>query len=552
MQRSGGMLAALRHRDVRLLMSSAAVSQVGDWLYNVALAVYVYDRTHSSVLIGIITLLRLIPYVLLAPLGGVIADRYERRTVLVVSDVLRAAIMAAVALAVAGGSPVIVVGLLAMATTAAGTAYSPATVAMLPGMLDEDELGAANSLVSLIQSVAIVSGPALGALLLVLATPTWSFVVNAASFALGAVLTARISIRSRPDRNVRGPEHPVREFAAELADGARVVREQPVVRVLTSLVIGSSFVYGTQTVVLVLVASHIGNSTSGVGVFYAALGFGGVIGAPIAARAAREQRLGGIALAALVVGSAPMAVLAVVNTTALAFVLVTISGAGMVVTDVLAITLLQRSVANEVTGRVMGIFDASAIGAIIVGSIVVAPLVNAFSYDTMLVVVALAAPLVVIFQMRSLLHADRDAALTWSQTQLAVRDLQRSSLFASLRESALERIARGIKKERYAVGDTILVEGTIGSACYTVLHGRVDVRRGGEDGEVIATLAENDHFGEIGLLHNVPRTATVTAASDVVLYVIDAETFRAALETDAIVASHAMESAGARLAALTT
>jgi ATP-binding cassette subfamily B protein len=121
-----------------------------------------------------------------------------------------------------------------------------------------------------------------------------------------------------------------------------------------------------------------------------------------------------------------------------------------------------------------------------------------------------------------------------------------------LRESALERIARGIKKERYAVGDTILVEGTIGSACYTVLHGRVDVRRGGEDGEVIATLAENDHFGEIGLLHNVPRTATVTAASDVVLYVIDAETFRAALETDAIVASHAMESAGARLAALTT
>jgi predicted MFS family arabinose efflux permease len=423
---------------------------------------------------------------------------------------------------------------------------------MLPALLDEDELGAANSLTSLIQSVAVVSGPALGALLLVFAAPTWSFVVNAASFALGAALTLRISTRSRPDRSERGHTHPVRQFAGELADGARVLGAQPVVRVLTSLAVGASFVYGTQTVLLVLVASQIGDSTSAVGLLYAALGFGGVVGAPIAARATREQRLGGIALAALAVASAPMAALAVVDTTALAFVLVTISGAGMVVVDVLSITLLQRSVANEVTGRVMGIFDASTIGAIIIGSIAVAPLINALSYDAMLVVVALAAPVVVIFQMRSLLHADRDAALTWSQTQTVVRDLQQVSLFSSLRESALERIARGIKKERFAVGDTILVEGTIGSACYTVLHGRVDVRRGGEDGEVVATLAETDHFGEIGLLHNVPRTATVTAASDVVLYVIDAETFRAALETDAIVASHAMESAGARLAALAT
>jgi MFS family permease len=532
-------------------MSSAAVSQVGDWLYNVALAVYVYDQTHSSAWIGIITLLRLIPYVLLAPLGGVIADRYERRTVLVLSDLVRAGFMGLLALAVAGGTPVIVVGLLATATTAAGTAYMPATVAMLPGMLDEDELGAANSLTSLIQSIAVVSGPALGALLLVIATPTWSFVVNAGSFALGAVLTARIAIRSRPDRGERGNVHPVREFVEELADGARVLREQAVVRVLTTLAVGASFIYGTQTVVLVLVVSHMGNSTSEVGVLYAALGFGGVIGAPIAARAAREQRLGGISLAALAIASAPMAALAFVHTTALAFALVTISGAGMVVVDVLSITLLQRSVANDVTGRVMGIFDASAVGAMIVGSLLVAPLMSAFGYTTMLVVIAVTAPLVVIFQMRSLLYADRDAALTWSQTQFVVRDLQQVALFASLRESALERVARGVKKERYAVGDTILLEGTIGSSCYTVLNGRVDVRRGGEGGEVVATLVENDHFGEIGLLHNVPRTATVTAASDVVLYVIDAETFRAALETDAIVASHAMESAGARLAALT-
>jgi MFS family permease len=544
------MVAALRHRDFRLLMASAAVSQVGDWLYNVALTVYVYDQTHSTAWIGVITLLRLIPYVILAPLGGVVADRYERRMVLLASDVIRAVLMALLAFAVAGGTAVLVVGLLATASTAAGTAYLPATVALLPVMLDEDELGAGNSLTSLIQSVAVVCGPALGALLLFVAAPTWSFVVNAGSFALGAVLTAMIATRSRRARGADEHTHPVRQFAAELADGARVLRDLPVVRVLTSLAVGASFVYGTQTVVLVLVATRVGDSASAVGVLYAALGLGGVLGAPIAARAAREQRLGGIALGALFVSSVPMAALSVVHNATFAFALVTISGMGMVVVDVLSITLLQRSVENDVTGRVVGIFDASTVGAMIVGSLVVAPLISALSYSAMLVTVAVAAPLLVVFQMRSLLHADRDAALTWSQLQFIVRDLQRVSLFAPLREGALERIARGVKKERFAAGETVLVEGTVGTSCYTVLHGRVDVRRGGEEGEIVASLEEDEHFGEIGLLHDVPRTATVTAATDCVLYAIDAETFRAALETDAMVASHALESAGARLAAL--
>jgi ATP-binding cassette subfamily B protein len=156
----------------------------------------------------------------------------------------------------------------------------------------------------------------------------------------------------------------------------------------------------------------------------------------------------------------------------------------------------------------------------------------------------------VIAQFRSLLAADREAAITGAHLRRAVDDLRRVSLFASLREGALERLARGATRERFAVGDTILLEGELGTHCYTVLHGRVDVRRGDADGEVIATLHEDDHFGEIGLLRNVPRTASVTAASDCVLYTIDAETFKSALETDAMVASQAFESATSRLSML--
>ncbi len=545
------MGAALRTRDFRRLIASAAVSQIGDWLYNVALAVYAFERTHSAAWIGVVTLLRLVPYVALAPLGGVIADRYERRTVLISSDVLRAALMTVLAVAVASDAPVLVAGVLACATTAAGTAYFPATVALLPEVLDEDDLASGNSVTSIVQSASIVVGPAIGALLLAVAAPAWSFVANAGTFAVGAALTATVATRSRgggaPDASGT-----VRHFLAELTGGIRVLREAPVVRVLTSLAVGTAFVYGTQTVVLVIIAGErVGHSASSVGVLYGALGLGGLVGAPIGARLAHHPRLGGLALVALGVAALPVAMLWPVHSAAIAFMLVAISGAGQVAVDVVAITQLQRTVANEVTGRVFGIVDALTVGSMIVGSLLVAPLRSAFGFGVMLVVVAAAGPALVLAQSRSLVAGDRDAALAWSRLRRTVDDLQRVTLFAALREGALERLARGAVKERFAVGEAIVTEGERGTTCYTVLHGSVAVRRGGPNGEIVATLHETDHFGEIGLLHGVPRTATVTAATDCVLYAIDAATFRAALDADALVASQALEAAAARLSALT-
>jgi MFS family permease len=551
MKQSQGMSAALRHRDFRRLIESAAASQIGDWLYNVALAVYAFERTHSAAWIGLMTLLRLIPYVLLAPFGGVIADRYERRAVLIVSDVLRAVLMTALALAVASGAPVLVAGLLASLTTVAGTAYFPATVSLIPDVLGEDDLVSGNSIISIVQSASIVVGPAIGGVLLSIAAPTWSFVANAATFALGATLTATIATRSRAQGENREESGRMARFLAELGGGFKVLREFSIVRVLTSLAVATSFMYGTFTVLLVIIAGErVGHDASRVGYLYGALGLGGLFGAPVAARLARHPRLGGVALAALGVAAFPIALLWAVHGAVLAFLLITCSGMAQVVVDVLAITLLQRNVANEVTGRVFGIFDASTVGAMIAGSLIVAPLRDVFGFGPMLLVVAAVGPLIVIAQLGALLHADRDAAITWWQLQRVVDDLRRVSLFAALRDGALERLARGAEKERFAGGETIILQGERGTHCYTVLYGTVAVRRGGADGEVIATLGEDDHFGEIGLLHDVPRTATVTAASECVLYAIDAETFKGALDADAKVASQAFESAAARLSML--
>src|SRR5262245_14216918 len=200
------MLTALRHADFRRLIASETVSQVGDWLYNVALAVYVFDRTHSAAWVGAMTLLRLVPYVVFAPFDGVIADRYERRAVLISSDLARMAVMGLLTVAVASNAPVALIGLLALATTAMGTAYTPATSAFVPDLVGEADLASANSLDSFVQGISIVLGPGLGALLLALTTPVWCFFINTATFGLGALLTFLIRARSRPRRVESGQE----------------------------------------------------------------------------------------------------------------------------------------------------------------------------------------------------------------------------------------------------------------------------------------------------------------------------------------------------------
>jgi MFS family permease len=541
------MLISLRHADFRRLIASATVSQVGDWLYNVALAVYVFDRTHSAAWVGAMTLLRLVPYVLFAPFGGVIADRFERRAVLIYSDVVRMVVMGLLAASVAADAPVILIGFLAFATTAAGTAYQPASSAFVPDLVGEADLAYANSLDSFVQGISIVVGPGLGALLLALTTPTWCFVVNTATFALGALISLSIRARSQP-RNVESDEERRNRFTEELTEGARVVRSSGEARVLISLGIGTQFIYGAQTVILVILAGErVGHDASNVGFLYGALGIGGVVGAPIAARLAQRARIGAVAFTALACVSVAIVALVPVHEAFAAVVLTFFAGAGQVVVEVISTTMLQRSLDRDVVGRVFGIEDALSVGAMILGSLLVAPFVSGFGFAPMLVLIGVLALTPVLVQMRSLVDADRDSAIEWSHRSRIVTDLRRVPLFANLHAAALELLAGRAVKERFAVGETIIAKGDTAQHCYTVLHGEVAVRSEGPTSPIINTLREDDFFGEIGLLHHTARTASVTAATDCVVYVIDADTFAAALDTDASVGAVAFEVAGRRL-----
>jgi MFS family permease len=177
------MNVARRYPRFRRLLASLAVSQAGDWLYNLALLAFVNERTHSSTWLAITTAARVLPVVVFGPLGGVVADRYDRRRLMLASDGVRFVLMLALAGVAAAGLPVALAPIVAALSTAAASVYIPCVAATTPRLVDDADLPAANTARSAIQQICIVAGPGLGALLLLLGPPSLAFAINGATFA---------------------------------------------------------------------------------------------------------------------------------------------------------------------------------------------------------------------------------------------------------------------------------------------------------------------------------------------------------------------------------
>ena len=218
--------AALRHRGLRILFTGQIASDAGDWLYNVALLALVYDRTGSSAWLGVTTAARILPLVALGPLGGVLADRFDRRALMIGSDLLRAACMGALAAVALTGAPVLLAPVLAALSTAAGAAYPPCVVALVPRLVSDDDLPAANAARVTIMHLCIVIGPALGAALLLLGSPALAFAVNGTTFLVGAAAVAALPREAlRRSRAVATVEHS--SLRSDLVEGWQALRAYP-------------------------------------------------------------------------------------------------------------------------------------------------------------------------------------------------------------------------------------------------------------------------------------------------------------------------------------
>jgi MFS family permease len=369
----GTMRAALAYPHFRRLLGALAVSQAGDWLYNLALLALVFSRTHSPAWLSVTTAARVLPVVVLGPIGGVLADRYNRKRLMVASDILRVGFMLALAAVAALGLPVLLAPMLAAATTAVGSVYPSCVAAATPGLVPDADLPGANALRSAVNATCVIVGPGLGAALLLVGSPAIAIAINAVTFAVSAGLVAALPGGEyfQPERR---PETERPSALAEITEGVKALRAEPIAVRLVGADIVSSTVYGVLTVLLLLVARRLGDSAEGYGLMLAGLGLGGVIATPLSTRLARIDRSGLVVGGALVAVGAPMFVLATTHHIAVAIGAVVVTGIGSVLVEVLADTALQRQLPPAVLGRAYGFAFPASIAGIVVGSLVASPL----------------------------------------------------------------------------------------------------------------------------------------------------------------------------------
>jgi len=370
------MNAARHDSRFRRLLAGLAVSQAGDWLYNLALLTFVFERTHSTAWVGVTTAARVLPIVVCGPFGGVIADRYDRRTVMLVSDAIRVALMLALALVAVAELPVVLAPVIAALATAASSPYPPAVAATTPRLVDDADLPSANAARSAIQQACIVVGPGLGALVMLAGPPSLAFALNALTFALSALAVASIPAGAIFATGGETTETP--DVVGELRTGLSALLEQRTALRIFGADIVCSAVYGAETVLLLLLSRRLGLGDQGYGWLLAACGLGGIAGAGIASRAIGGQRSRVVLVGALAVVAAATVLLADPFGAGGALALAVATGGGCIVVEIVADTGLQRALAPDVLARAYGFAFPAAIAGIVAGSLIAAPLVALF------------------------------------------------------------------------------------------------------------------------------------------------------------------------------
>jgi predicted MFS family arabinose efflux permease len=363
---------ALRERNLRLLLIGLATSQAGDWLYNLALLAFVYQRTHSSMWVGVTTAFRILPEVALGSLAGVLVDRMDRRPLMIASDAVRAVGMAMLALVAVTHAPVVLAPALAALCTAAGSAYPPCVVSVLPRLTREEQLPAANAARVSTTFICIVAGPVFGAVLLLLGSPALAFAVNGATFVAGGLVVSALPREALRRPAAAGSDGPV-GILRELSTGWAALRGYRDGVLIAGAEAVASGVYGALTVLLVLLAHRLGLGSAGYGYLLAAAGAGGVLSAGLAGRAAqsrRSRRALGVSLLAVGV---PLPLLAFSGSLPAAALLVVVFGAGSIVSEVVVDTCLQRELDPAVFARAYGLVVPACVAAIAVGALL-APL----------------------------------------------------------------------------------------------------------------------------------------------------------------------------------
>jgi MFS family permease len=509
------------------------------WIFIVTLSLYAYERGGAGA-VGLVWLLRTLPSVVAAPVGAVLGDRYPRERVLLGINLARSATIGAAAAAAFTGAPAGIVYALGSLMGLLQSTFRPTQSALLPQLArTPEELTAANLVLTTVEGVGIFVGPAIGGLLLAATGTDVVFAATAGVFLASAFLL--VGIRGVP---TAAASHAPAGFLREALAGYGTVVRDARLRLVIGLYGAQTLVAGALNVLLVVAALQLLDlGKAGIGYLNSAVGVGGLLGGFVALALIGRTRLASDFGIGLVVLGLPIALVGVFPHTAPALVLLAIVGIGTTIVDVAGVTLLQREVRDEVLTRVMGVVQSVFVGTLGLGAVLAPAMISWLGVRGALIVTGLFLPVLATLAWRPLRRVD--VPLVAPAQNLAL--LGSIPIFRPLPPATLEQLASAVVPVHVAGGDTVITQGEHGDRFYVVASGELDVDVDGKPGK---TLHAGDSFGEIALLRDAPRSATVRARTDADLLSLDREEFLAAVTGNAESTAAARAVAAARLSAL--
>ena len=498
-------------RRVELAFVGFNAAEMATWI---AILVFAFEAGGAAAA-GAIGVIQLIPATIFAPVASLLGDRYRRERVLLAGYLIQALTMGATAVALLAGAPVPVIYALAAAAATSVTLTRPAQGSLLPSLArNPEELTAANAAAGWIESLSRFGGPAAAGVLLALSGPGAVFAAMAGVLLVSALLTTRIGASSAPPaRTGEG------SGLGDLLGGFRALVRERQPR-LVVLLMGACFVVeGALDVLLVVLAFQMLDiGSGGVGFLNAALGVGGVAGAALTTLLVARRRLTPPFVAGATSWGVALAAVGFFPSRLLAPVFVGVAGAGRPLIDVAGRTLLQRVVPDSVLSRVFGVLEGLYMAGLALGLIITPILFALLGQRATFVVAGAFLPVVFLLAWRRL--AGIDASVAVPKARLAL--LRSLPIFAPLPAPSLERVASRLIPTQAPSGTEIVRQGDQGDRFYVIESGEVTVSKNGRE---VATLEHGDFFGEIALLREIPRTATVTARTETLLYALDRDDF---------------------------
>ena len=502
-------------RRVELAFLGFNMTESATW---VAILVYAFERGGAREA-GVVAPIMLVPSAIVAPFAAYAGDRFRRDRVLLIDYLVQGVAMGATAGTLFADAAPWVVYASATIASISITFTRPAQNSLIPALTETpDDLTATSVVTGVVEGAGKMLGPLAAGVLLGLSGPGAVFAVFAGVTLLGAIFVSRV--RADPSAVTPPGRVGASDVWRETLAGFTTLRRDREPRLVVLLLASSDIVVGALDVLFVATAiDFLGIGQSGAGYLSAAFGAGALIGAAMTVVLVGRKRLTPPLAAGAVVFGVPIGLVAVTPSAVSAPILFAVAGGGRTLGDVAGRTLLQRISPNEVLSRVFGVLEGLSMFALAVGSIGAAVLIQVFGVQAALVVIGAFLPLVILVSSSHLLSIDRRAVAPDAERLALVRKIP---FFAPLAAPAMERVMANMSPLQVDPGTVLIREGDAGDLFYVVVEGEVEVTSAGT---YLRTLGPGAYIGEIALLRDVPRTATVVAKTPLRLLALQREPF---------------------------